>query len=49
MSTPLNLFPEFLGTASLLEDILELLRVGKMAPFKKEDGERVDDVGVRRG
>lgn len=31
------------------EAVLELLPVGKLAPFKKEDGDMVVDDGVRRG
>lgn len=31
------------------EAVLELLPVGKLAPFTKEDGEPVSDNGVRRG
>ena len=30
------------------EEVLELLPVGRLAPFVKEDGERVEDPGVRR-
>ena len=30
------------------EAVLELLPVGKLAPFTKEDGEVVEDTGVRR-
>lgn len=30
------------------EAVLELLPVGKLAPFAKEDGEVVEDTGVRR-
>jgi len=30
------------------EAVLELLPVGKLAPFTKEDGELIDDTGVRR-
>jgi len=30
------------------EAVLELLPVGQLAPFTKEDGERVEDDGVRR-
>jgi arsenate reductase len=30
------------------EEVLELLPVGKVAPFTKEDGEVVEDWGVRR-
>lgn len=30
------------------EAVLELLPVGKLAPFKKEDGEVVEDSGARR-
>ncbi|MBN8750951.1 Arsenate reductase [Xylophilus ampelinus] len=31
------------------EAVLEVLPVPKLAPFVKEDGERVEDSGVRRG
>ncbi len=31
------------------EDVLELLPVGPLPPFTKEDGEVVHDTGVRRG
>lgn len=31
------------------EAVLELLPVGKLAPFTKEDGEVIVDTGVRRG
>ena len=31
------------------EAVLELLPVGKQAPFTKEDGEVIEDTGVRRG
>lgn len=31
------------------EDVLELLPVGPLPPFTKEDGEVVRDTGVRRG
>ena len=30
------------------EEVLELLPVGKLAPFCKEDGERIEDSGRRR-
>ena len=30
------------------EAVLELLPVGRLAPFTKEDGERIEDSGVRR-
>jgi arsenate reductase len=30
------------------EAVLEILPVPKLAPFTKEDGERVEDNGVRR-
>jgi arsenate reductase len=31
------------------EAVLELLPVGKLPPFTKEDGEVIEDSGVRRG
>ena len=31
------------------EEVLELLPVGKLPPFTKDDGEVVEDSGVRRG
>lgn len=31
------------------EAVLELLPVGRLAPFAKEDGEMIDDDGTRRG
>lgn len=30
------------------EEVLEILPVGKLAPFTKEDGERIEDGGERR-
>ena len=30
------------------EEVLELLPVGRLAPFTKEDGEVIEDLGVRR-
>jgi arsenate reductase len=30
------------------EEVLELLPVGRLAPFTKEDGEIIEDLGVRR-
>jgi arsenate reductase len=30
------------------EAVLELLPVGRLAPFTKEDGERIEDTGLRR-
>jgi len=31
------------------EEVLEILPVGRLAPFTKEDGEQIVDDGVRRG
>lgn len=30
------------------EEVLEILPVGKIAPFTKEDGEPIEDSGARR-
>ena len=48
MNRPVVVTP--LGTALCRpsEAVLELLPVGRLAPFTKEDGEIVEDTGVRR-
>ena len=48
MNRPVVVTP--LGTALCRpsEAVLELLPVGRLAPFTKEDGETVEDTGVRR-
>jgi arsenate reductase len=48
MNRPLVVTP--LGTKLCRppESVLELLAVGKLSPFTKEDGERVEDTGIRR-
>jgi arsenate reductase len=48
MNRPLVVTPLGTKLCRPSEEVLELLPVGKVAPFTKEDGEVVEDWGVRR-
>jgi len=48
MNRPLVVTPLGTKLCRPSEEVLELLPVGKLAPFTKEDGEVVEDSGARR-